>query len=301
MSGEPCVSIVVPAYNHARYLAEAVDSVLRQTYPHVELIVLDDGSMDGTRKVLEGYGARFRWESQPNMGQAATLNKGWAMAKGEILGYVSADDYLHPEAAARAVQALSADPSAVLVYCDFNQVDENDHPIRTIRTPEYDYFDMLVNGTCPPGPGAFLRKGALVACGGWNSSYRRIPDYECWLRLGLLGHFKRIPEVLGSYRIHGAAQSFSPVAADRADEFVRAIDELYTRTDLPAAVASAQARAKANALLYAARLHLMSGRTGQAIARAGEAIRTYWGAALWPRTYRLLLSGVVWRVRMGAS
>lgn len=292
------VSVVIPAYNHAGFLAQAVDSVLAQTYPDVELIVLDDGSTDDTPRVLEKYASRFRWESQANMGQAATLNKGWGMARGEILGYLSADDYLHPDAAARAVDALERRPDAVLAYPDFEQVDEASRYIRTINTPEYDYMAMLVRGVCPPGPGTFFRREAFEACGGWDASYKRIPDYECWLRMGLLGSFRRIPRVLGSYRVHGGAQSFSPVSIERADEFVRAMDEFFGRTDLPADVRSVHSQARANACLYSARLHLMSGRTGLALKRAGAAFSAHKAAALWPRTYRLLLSGAVWRARM---
>ena len=80
----PKVSIVVPAYNHARYLPEAIDSILGQTYPSVELIVLDDGSTDDTINVLNKYGDQIVWESHQNMGQARTLNKGWAISTGEI-------------------------------------------------------------------------------------------------------------------------------------------------------------------------------------------------------------------------
>jgi glycosyltransferase involved in cell wall biosynthesis len=79
----PSVSIVVPAYNHARYLPQALDSLLAQDHPDLEVIVLDDGSTDATPEVLERYTGRVRWERQANMGQAATLNRGWRMARGE--------------------------------------------------------------------------------------------------------------------------------------------------------------------------------------------------------------------------
>jgi glycosyltransferase involved in cell wall biosynthesis len=92
MNNTPLVSIVVPAYNHADYLKECIESILAQDYPRVELIVLNDGSTDMTPAILLAYGDRFRWENQANMGQSATLNKGWAMASGDILAYLSADD-----------------------------------------------------------------------------------------------------------------------------------------------------------------------------------------------------------------
>ena len=75
LESRPKVSLVIPAYNHAGFLPEAIESVLAQDYPHIELIVLDDGSTDSTRDVLMQYGGRFLWESHANMGQAATLTK----------------------------------------------------------------------------------------------------------------------------------------------------------------------------------------------------------------------------------
>src|SRR5437764_14102134 len=99
----PLVSIVIPSYNHARYLAAAIDSVLAQDYPRVELMVIDDGSTDGSSAVLERYRGRFRWETQPNRGQAATMNRGWRMSRGEVLAYLSADDTLASDAVSKSV------------------------------------------------------------------------------------------------------------------------------------------------------------------------------------------------------
>src|ERR687886_65993 len=109
----PLVSIVVPAYNHADYLAEAIESILAQDYPNIELLVLDDGSIDNTREVLERYAGQFYWETHKNMGEAATLNKGWRMSKGEILGRLSADDLLSQDAVSASVECLRKNPVPV--------------------------------------------------------------------------------------------------------------------------------------------------------------------------------------------
>src|ERR1035438_3997655 len=135
----PLVSIVIPAYNYSGYLREAIESVLAQTYRNIELIVIDDGSTDDTRRVLEGYGDRFYWESQENMGQSRTLNKGWGMAKGEILAYLSADDALMPHAVAKSVECLQQNPDAVLSYCNTNFIDLRSRVIRGVTAPEYSY------------------------------------------------------------------------------------------------------------------------------------------------------------------
>ena len=110
----PLVSIVIPAYNHATYLDEAIQSILKQDYPNIELIVLDDGSTDNTRAVLAKYAGMFHWETHKNMGQANTLNKGWQMSKGEVLSYLSADDVLLPHAVSTSMKYLRGD--VVLTY-----------------------------------------------------------------------------------------------------------------------------------------------------------------------------------------
>lgn len=301
MTVAPLVSIVIPAYNHARFLGQAIESVLAQTHPGVEVIVLDDGSTDGTRQLLANYGGRFRWETQPNMGQAATLNKGWGMAAGDLLGYLSADDYLHPGAVARAVNCLERHGDAVACYPDFAQVDEDSRTLRTIRTPEFSYDDMVLRGVCAPGPGTFFRRAAYARTGDWNPALRRIPDFEYWLRLGLLGRFQRIAEVLAYYRVHEGAQSFSSVNEARADEFITVIDALLEQPSLPSSVRERRRQARANALLYASRLHLMSGRFAIGCARAAAALRADPLAVLRPGSYRLLASGLLWRLRITAS
>ena len=185
----PLVSIVIPAYNLARYLDEAIESVLNQDYDNIELIALDDGSTDDTRQVLERYQGRFYWESQANIGQANTLNKGWKMSKGEILAYLSADDVLLPSAVSTSVSRLMENPDAVLTYCDFNLIDPDSSYIRRVKTPTFDYRKMLADVICPPGPGAFFTRIGFESAGLWNSSIRQMIDYEYWLRLGLQGQF----------------------------------------------------------------------------------------------------------------
>jgi glycosyltransferase involved in cell wall biosynthesis len=256
----PLVSIVVPAYNHAHYLAEAIDSILSQDYPNMELIVLDDGSIDNTREVLESYGNRFYWESHQNMGQSNTLNKGWGMAKGEILAYISADDVLLPQAARMSVECLLENPDAVLCYCDFQLIDPESRVIRNVITPEYSYKEMVTKFICAPGPGAFFRRKAFNAVGGWNPALHSVPDYEYWFRLGLQGDFVRIPKILAAFRIHSGSQSFAGVSVEQAEEPVSVINEYFSLSKLPAEILSVRAKAQANAFLIAAQLHLRSGR-----------------------------------------
>lgn len=292
------VSLVVPAYNHAAYLEQAIESVLAQTHPGIEVIVLDDGSTDETAAKLAKYADRFHVESQANMGQAATLNKGWRMARGEVLGYLSADDYLHPRAVAEAVAALESHPEVMVVYPDFALVNEISAVTGTVVAPEFEYGDMVLRLVCPPGPGAFFRRTVFDIEGGWNESLRRIPDFDFWLRAGLCGPFLRIPQILAYYRVHAGAQSFSPVDPVRADEYTRVMSTLYRSGRLPEAIASRESEAVATSRLYSARLHLVSGRYLAAWQRCLSAFRGSPEKLLEVQSWRLLASGIIWRMRV---
>jgi glycosyltransferase involved in cell wall biosynthesis len=292
----PLVSVVIPAYNQADYLAAAIESVLSQDYPSVELIVLDDGSTDTTREVLQRYAGRFHFESHANSGQAATLNRGWRMAQGGILSYLAADDTLSPQAVSKSVRALLAHPEIVMAYGDFALIDPSSRFIRRVRAPDYDYRTLAIDLVCLPGPGVFLRRAALEAAGEWNSSLNQIPDFEYWLRLGLQGPFLHVPEVLASYRVHDDSPSFAPVSAARAEEPVSVVSAFFASARLPAAIAADQFRAVSNAHVLTARLHLRSARFGPGISHLREAFRLWPANFLRWRTFRLLVNAIVNRV-----
>ena len=291
-SGMPCVSIVIPVYNHARYLPEAIDSVLNQDYPNIELIVLDDGSSDDTTEVLRRYGDRFFWESHRNMGQANTLNKGWRMAKGEILAYLSADDFLLPKAVSASVRCLHENPDAVLCYPNFQLVDSESRLVRYVVTPEYNYEEMVAKFVTAPSAGAFFRRSAYVKAGEWDPALRLAPDYDYWLRVGLYGDFVHIHENLAAFRAHEGSTSFAQTSAEGAVEAVRIIDKYYRRADLPAHILERRNEAVASANILVAQLHLRSARYGVAASRIIEAIRASPRTILTFRVFRMVANGL---------
>lgn len=274
----PLVTIVIPAYNHGRYLAEAVNSVLAQDHLPLELIVLDDGSTDDTPAVLAQLKGDFVRERHLNMGQARTLEKGWAMAKGSILAYLSADDTLAPGAVSAAVAALVADPHAVATYCDYHLLDPQSRTVRPVQAPPYDYRTMFTDVVCLPGPGAFFRRDAYERAGPWDARLRQMPDYDFWLRLGLQGHFIRIERPLAGFRVHDGSQSFAPTTPERAAEPVTIIEALLRTPDLPPDIAALGPRALAHAHLISAQLHLRAGRWGA----TGHSVRSAWSQS-WSR------------------
>lgn len=294
----PIVSIVTPTYNQRSFLREAIESVLAQTYPAVEYIVLDDGSTDNTREVLSAYGARIRWETQPNRGQAAALNRGWAMARGDILGYLSADDTLLPEAIEVGVRTLTGDRQLVAVYPDFYLIDQRSRVLKEVRAPNFDYRDLVVRGLCHPGPGALFRRDAYIRAGPWDETLRQAPDYEFWLRLGRLGMFGHVSHPLAGFRIHGGSQSRVAAPPARSDEIIRIISAFYARyDDLPAEILHGRAEALSTAHLLAAKSHLVARRYTTAVQRAWRAVTLHPRQLLDVETYRHLISGLTERWR----
>src|SRR5262245_18620248 len=292
----PLVSIVVPCYNQGNYLQQAIESVLSQDYPRIELIVLDDGSTDDTQAVLSTYTGRFHYEAHANMGQAGTLNKGWRMSKGEILAYLAADDFLLAGAVSKSVERLIRAPEIVLTYCDFNCVDPESHFLWRVRPPEFNYRDLAVGIVVQPGPGAFFRRDAFERAGFWNRRLRHIPDYEYWLRLGLEGTFVRIPEVLAAYRMHDRSQSLAPADSSRADEMVNVISAHFRNRRLPPEIARAEPEATSNARVIAARHHLRSGRFLVALKHMQLAFALHPQSYLRLRNWRLLANGLLNRI-----
>ncbi len=111
---QPLVSIIIPCYNAERYIAEAIDSALAQTYPKIEVIVIDDGSTDGSLAVIRSFGDRIRWETGPNRGACAARNRGIALARGALIQFLDADDLLHPNKLERQVpHALKTGANAI--------------------------------------------------------------------------------------------------------------------------------------------------------------------------------------------
>lgn len=293
----PMVTIVTPTYNQADYLSETIDSVLSQDYPNIEYIVIDDGSTDETREVLKRYDERVYWESQENIGQAATLNKGWSMASGDIIGYLSSDDLLKPEAITELVHCMLDNTDAILVYPDFDLIDASGEFIRKFETLDYDYRNMIMNLVCYPGPGPLFWKKYFDVTGGWNQDLQQVPDFEYWLRLSQHGDFKRMPKVLASSRIHDESQSFKVVTFERAmepvDALVRLLDAGRLRLELP----EHADRSLASAYLLSFRLLLRSRFYVASITNLCKAIslrpslitkRAFWkvvAAAVFGKTY----------------
>lgn len=224
---QPLVTLVTPTYNQARYLQATLDSVLRQSYPNIEYIVINDGSTDHTESVLRCYDGRLKWSSQSNQGQAATLNAGWEAAQGKYIGYLSSDDLLLPDAIARLVAVLEGDSETVCVYPDCDLIDEQGVVVKRRLCQAFDLDELIVRQECHIGPGALFRAAAYRRVGGWKTYLRLAPDREFWMRLAGEGHIRFLPESLAGYRLHPQSISYRTTSDEQSREYLQVLDEYF--------------------------------------------------------------------------
>ena len=121
---KPLVSIITPSFNQGRFIEETIQSVLSQEYPNIEYLVIDGGSTDETLDILRKYEDRLRWISEPDEGQSDAINKGFQLARGEVVAWLNSDDTFLPGAVSKAVNFLVTHPEVMMVYGEGYQIDE---------------------------------------------------------------------------------------------------------------------------------------------------------------------------------
>lgn len=187
----------------ATFLGDTIGSVLRQSYQLIEYKVLDGASTDGTVELLRTYGSRVAWRSEPDGGAADALRRGFAGARGEILGWLNADDLLLPHAVEGAVHAFAAHPEAIAVYGRGQWIDEQGGALGSYPTSPH--AARLLDRDCRIcQPACFFRAEAYRAAGGIDASLQSAFDYDLWIRLARLGPFVHIAGDWACSRMHRA-------------------------------------------------------------------------------------------------
>jgi glycosyltransferase involved in cell wall biosynthesis len=268
----PLVSIVTPTYNQAQFLAETIESVLNQDYPNIELIVLDDGSTDGTQEILARYKDRVTAARHDNMGQARTLNKGWGMARGKYIGYLSSDDVLYDSAISSLVSVLEEEDNVVVVYPNCHLIDPSSRVIKRNVSRHFDYDELVIEQNCYIGPGALFRKSIIGQIGGWQPDLKLAPDREFWMRAGLRGDFRMIDQPLAGYRMHPNSISYYETDSRIATEYFRVLDSYFERKDVPLRLLERRQEAYANAQLLLCRMFVRQGKYREALACYRKAV-----------------------------
>ncbi|MFO7537083.1 MAG: glycosyltransferase [Chloroflexota bacterium] len=231
----PLVSVIIPAYNCAAYIAQTVDSVLAQTYAHCEIIVVDDGSTDETAHVLAPYNGRIHLARQQNQGVSAARNHGLCLAQGDYLLFLDADDLLLPPKLAQQVTILEHQPHLGAVHSGWRLIDEQGHFLQEVTpwhsAPRLDLEAWL--RWKPAFLGAILfRRSWLGQTTGFDESLRQAEDVDLLLRLSLKGcMFVWLRQATVCYRQHGASTMRNGLL--QAQSITAVLDSFFDRPHLP--------------------------------------------------------------------
>jgi len=221
----PRVSVIISTYNTASYVAEAVESVLAQTYKDYEIIVVDDGSTDNTREVLMPYMDRIRYVWQKNQERSAARNHGIRLAQGELIAFLDADDVWLPDKLERQVAALDGHDQAVLVCGPAQNIDAEGRPISFWGSAylggepggevevRHHGQEMLFGSPILPCT-VVVRREALDRAGPFDTRLSLGEDWEMWLRLARLGPFVHLPWVLSQYRAYASERELRKRASN---------------------------------------------------------------------------------------
>jgi glycosyltransferase involved in cell wall biosynthesis len=209
-TGRPLVSVIIPAYNVARYLPAAIDSALAQTYPRVEIVVVDDGSTDATPDVIAGYGSRIVAVRQENLGPGAARNRAIAASHGDVLALLDSDDVWLPHRLDRMVTVLEQSADAELVTSDLYILQDEEFTERRLfaehrkrlfpADPDLQVEEITCRNFMPNS--VVFRRDLVERHGGFEEDMRVAEDYELWTRYIVRGvRALYIDEPLGYYRI----------------------------------------------------------------------------------------------------
>jgi glycosyltransferase involved in cell wall biosynthesis len=244
ISAMPLVTVVIPTYNRADLLGEALASVHGQGVPDVEVLVVDDGSTDGGAERRTEEGTRVL--RQPHAGPAAARNRGVAEAAGRWVAFLDADDAWTADGlAARLERCAAADAGTAVVYGDATVVgadgEDRGRRISDARSPrEGDVADALFRENFVCTSTVIARRDAVLAAGGFRTEFEPAEDYDLWLRLADRGRFAYVARPVARYRVHGGA-----LGADRARMFgaeIRVLEERARTGRRPAGWRSRLAR-----------------------------------------------------------
>jgi glycosyltransferase involved in cell wall biosynthesis len=206
----PRVSIVIITFNREKYIHEAIQSILDQTFTDWEAIIIDDASEDNTEQIVKAYidsnPKISYYKNEKNLGIAKTRNKGLDLARGEYIAPLDSDDvWLDKNKLKKQVEFLDINPDYVLLGGGIMHIDAQSKPVKKVLFPVYD--SVIRNIILQFNPFAqstlLFRKGAALEVGGYSTEYKVADDYDLWLKMGMKHKFTNIPQVLSGYRIHG--------------------------------------------------------------------------------------------------
>lgn len=225
----PRVSVVTPVYNSEKYLKDTIESVLSQTYPNIEYIVIDGGSKDRSVEIIKEYGDRLSyWVSEPDAGMYDAINKGLRRASGDIFAYLNSDDLYCPDTVSTAVNSLMGSPYVDLVFGDCEFIGPDGESLYTYRYPKYRWRSFVsMNYSTIPQPTAFWRRNVHEKVGYFDPNLKMCADFDFFAKVGKSCRVERINQTLASFRVHSA--SLTALHRQRNYNEVKQVHARYVR------------------------------------------------------------------------
>jgi glycosyltransferase involved in cell wall biosynthesis len=227
VNSKPKITIITTVFNGEDYLESTIESVLDcASEINFEYIVINDGSTDKTSNILNKYVSEIKVINQENIGESASVTKGFNLANGELVMVLSADDPLFTKEIFRNVfELFEKNENLVAVYPDWNLIDSTGKILKKILVPDYSDEFLIGRFRTLPGPGVIIRKKAALTIGGRRSKWVYVGDYDFWLRLSRIGEIKHRPQVLAQWREHPNSTSVKRKNFAMASERIAVIEE----------------------------------------------------------------------------
>ena len=208
MHNFPRITVVTPSFNQAKYLEQTILSVLNQNYPNLEYIIIDGGSTDGSKDIIEQYADHISFSlSEPDRGQTEAINKGLVKATGEWIAWQNSDDIYYPGVFRELAETAALYPEVGLIIGDMMLIDEHNKPLRCLRYTKPDYNAMRAEGMLIANQTAFWHRDLQQKCGLLDESFNYSFDYEWFLRLTRNTKGHHVSKIWGALRIHEETKS----------------------------------------------------------------------------------------------
>ena len=279
----PRVSVLIPAYNRADYLSQAIHSALEQTFRDIEVIVVDDGSTDDTPAVARAIAdPRVIYIRQENRGVSSALNTAWRAARGEYVALLGSDDVMLPQQIETLLRLIESDAALGLVYARAQAMDAQGKPLPQIlgSPPKFAVqhaLQSLLYGDCICGIACMMRRATLERTGGFDETLIANEDWDMWIRMAEISRFLFHDEILARYRMHptsltgGRSQHYRRVILDR----VRLIENYYARPNVPLDALAVKSLARRNVYMDVGIRFLAIGALREAVPYLWRAIRAH--------------------------